>query len=97
MAAEDARFNRATKGVYTGSIMIFNIAMAIDSGKFKTTDMTDVTPAGCRSLHQRLPSGRLPTGEVMVVSSNKGSGRIADSLGAVTQRHYLMRWHAGEN
>ena len=25
----------------------------------------------------------------MVVSSNKGSGRIADSLGAATQRHYL--------
>ena len=95
MAAEDARFNRATKGVYElGSIFkIFNTAMALDSGMFKTTDMIDVVSpltVGRFPISDYHPEKRpLNVAEVMVVSSNKGSGRIADRLGAATQRHYL--------
>ena len=94
-ATEDARFNRATKGVYElGSIFkIFNTAMAVDSGKFKTTDMIDVVSplvVGRFPISDYHPEKRpLNVAEVMVVSSNKGSGRIADSIGAATQRHYL--------
>ena len=94
-AIEDARFNRATKGVYElgSTFKIFNTAMAIDSGKFRTTDMIDVVSplrVGRFPIRDYHPEKRpLNVAEVMVVSSNKGSGRIADRLGADIQRHYL--------
>ena len=72
---------------------ILNTAMALDSGKFTATDMIDVVSP--------LRVGRFPirdfkkekkplnVAEVMVVSSNKGSARIADELGAEVQKQYL--------
>lgn len=92
---EDQRFNRATKGIYEmgSTFKILNTAMALDSGKFTATDMIDVVSP--------LRVGRFPirdfkkekkplnVAEVMVVSSNKGSARIADELGADVQKQYL--------
>lgn len=94
-ADEDARFNRATKGVYElgSTFKIFNTAMAIDSGTFKSTDMIDVVSplrVGRFPIRDYHPEKRpLNVAEVMVVSSNKGSGRIADSMGAEIQQHYI--------
>ena len=53
-ASEDARFNRATLGVYEmgSTFKIFNTAMALDSG---TVDLTDSFDA----VHP-LRSGRFP-------------------------------------
>ncbi|MGC6485633.1 MAG: peptidoglycan D,D-transpeptidase FtsI family protein [Candidatus Puniceispirillales bacterium] len=94
-ADADARFNRASKGVYElgSTFKIFNTAMALDSGIFAATDMIDVVSplrVGRFSIRDHHPEKRpLNVAEVMVVSSNKGSGRIADRMGAEIQQHYI--------
>ena len=91
----DQRFNRATKGTYEmgSTFKILNTAMALESGQFNINDKIDVvSPLSVgrfpiRDFHaEKKP---LNVAEVMVVSSNKGSARIADVLGAETQKHYL--------
>ena len=94
---EEQRFNRATKGIYEmgSTFKILNTAMALDSGQFKATDMIDVVSPlrvgrfPIRDFHKEKKP--LNVAEVMVVSSNKGSARIADELGAETQQHYLKQ------
>ena len=94
-ADEDALFNRATRGVYElgSTFKILNTAMALDSGVFSTGDMVDVVSPlrvggfVIDDFHaERRP---LNVAEVMVVSSNKGSARIADILGVKVQRRYI--------
>ena len=94
-ADEDAQFNRATKGVYEmgSTFKILNTAMALESGVFTADDMVDVVSplfvAG-REIGDYHPEKQpLNVAEVMVVSSNKGSARIADALGADVQQKYL--------
>ena len=94
-ADEDAQFNRATKGVYEmgSTFKILNTAMALESGVFTADDMVDVVSplfvAG-REIGDYHPEKQpLNVAEVMVVSSNKGSARIADAMGADVQQKYL--------
>ena len=94
-ADKDAQFNRATKGVYEmgSTFKILNTAMALESGVFTADDMVDVVSplrvAG-RTINDYHPEKQpLNVAEVMVVSSNKGSARIADALGADVQQKYL--------
>ena len=94
-ADQDAQFNRATKGLYEmgSTFKIMNTAMALDSGVFKAEDMIDVVSplrvAGLPIRDYHPEKKPLNVAEVMVVSSNKGSARIADELGAETQQKYL--------
>ena len=94
-AGSDTLFNRATRGVYElgSTFKILNTAMAIDSGAFASTDMVDVVSplkVGGFTISDFYEETRpLSVAEVMVVSSNKGSARIADSLGVKTQRGYI--------
>ena len=94
-ADEDAQFNRATKGLYElgSTFKILNTAMALDSGVFNAGDMVDVVSplrvAGRTINDYHKEKQALNVAEVMVVSSNKGSARIADQLGAETQQKYL--------
>ncbi|XDZ66283.1 peptidoglycan D,D-transpeptidase FtsI family protein [Alphaproteobacteria bacterium LSUCC0684] len=94
-ASPDSLFNRATKGVYElgSTFKIFNTAMAVDSGVFSLDDMIDVVSPlrvgrfPIRDFHpEKTP---LNVAEVMVVSSNKGSARIADTLGPQLQQRYI--------
>jgi len=94
-ADKDAIFNRATKGVYElgSTFKILNTAMALDSGIFSLDDMIDVVSPlrvgrfPIRDFHpEKTP---LNVAEVMVVSSNKGSARIADTLGPEIQQRYI--------
>jgi len=94
-ASKESLFNRATKGVYElgSTFKIFNTAMAIDSGVFSLDDMIDVVSPlrvgrfSIRDFHpEKTP---LNVAEVMVVSSNKGSARIADTLGPELQQRYI--------
>ncbi|MGU9961730.1 MAG: peptidoglycan D,D-transpeptidase FtsI family protein [Candidatus Puniceispirillales bacterium WSBS_2018_MAG_OTU23] len=94
-ADPDAKFNRATKGVYElgSTFKIINTAMALDSKTFKIGDIIDVVSPlwvgrfPIRDFHKETKS--LNVAEVMVVSSNVGSARIADEMGAEVQRKYL--------
>jgi cell division protein FtsI (penicillin-binding protein 3) len=94
-AKPDAKFNRASKGTYElGSIFkIINTAVALDSGRFRITDKIDVvTPlqVGRFSIQDFHPEKKpLNIAEVMVVSSNIGSARMADEIGAELQQKYL--------
>ena len=94
-ASKDALFNRATRGVYElGSVFkILNTAMAIDSGVFTADTIIDVvTPlrVGRFSISDFHPEKKpLTVAEVLIVSSNKGSARIAHELGAKTQKQYI--------
>ena len=94
-ADKDAQFNRATKGVYEmgSTFKILNTAMALDSGVFEASDMIDVVSplrvAGRTINDFKKEKQALNVAEVMVVSSNKGSARIADKLGADIQQKYL--------
>jgi cell division protein FtsI (penicillin-binding protein 3) len=94
-ADKDALFNRATKGVYElgSTFKIINTAMAIDSGIYSMDDMIDVVSplrVGRFPIRDFHPEKRpLNVAEVMVVSSNKGSARIADTLGPEIQQRYI--------
>ena len=92
---DDALFNRATRGVYElgSTFKILNTAMALDSGVYSAGDMVDVVSPlrvgrfTISDFHaERRP---LNVAEVMVVSSNKGSARIAAGLGVKAQRRYV--------
>ena len=94
-ANADARFNRATKGIYElgSTFKILNTAMALDSKVFDITDMVDVVSPlrigrfPIRDFHKEKKP--LNVAEVMVVSSNIGSARMADEMGAELQQKYL--------
>ena len=96
-ADESAKFNRATKGVYEmgSTFKAINTAMALDSGLFNATDMIDVVSplaVGRFRIRDYHPESKpLNLAEVMVVSSNIGSARIADRLGAEYQQKYLKK------
>ena len=93
--ADDHRFNRATKGLYElgSTFKVMNTAMALESGVFAETDMIDVVSTlrvGRHIINDYHPEKtNLNVAEVLIVSSNKGSARIADKIGADIQKHYL--------
>ena len=90
-------FNRASKGLYElgSTFKVINTAIALETGTFTATDMIDVVKPlfvgryQIRDYHpEKIP---LNVAEVLIVSSNKGSARIADTVGAKTQRDYFRR------
>ena len=94
----DARFNRATLGVYElgSTFKPFTVAMAMDSGVIESMGQTYNCPKG-------LPVGRFtitdthPIGgpcsvaEIMRESSNIGTAQIAAQVGAARQRAFLEK------
>ncbi|MGC6537207.1 MAG: peptidoglycan D,D-transpeptidase FtsI family protein [Candidatus Puniceispirillaceae bacterium] len=96
-AIDDARFNRATKGVFEmGSIFkVLNTAVALESGavalgqRFEVSKPLRVSRFQIRDYH---PYDRpLNISEILVYSSNIGSARIAEAIGPDTQRAYMER------
>lgn len=95
--SEDARFNRATLGVYElGSVFkIFNTAMALEYGV--------TTMRGGYDASQPIKIGRfqitdyhgenryLTVPEIFLHSSNIGSAKMAVEVGAPAQREFLQR------
>lgn len=94
-ADPNARFNRATLGVYEmgSTFKLFNTAMALDSGKVHLTDSFDAThplQAAKFVIHDDEPLDRyLTVPEIMVHSSNIGSARMALLMGTDRQRQFL--------
>lgn len=94
-ADEDARFNRATLGVYEmgSTFKVFNTAMALESGKVRLNDTFDTTKPlriARFSIRDSHPENRwLTVPEILVHSSNIGSARMAMDVGPDNQRAFL--------
>jgi cell division protein FtsI (penicillin-binding protein 3) len=94
----EARFNRATLGVYElgSTFKPFTVAMAMDKGTIKSMGQTYNCPrelhVAKRVIHDTHPFGRAcSVAEIMMESSNIGTAQIADEVGAATQKAFLKK------
>lgn len=94
----DARFNRATLGVYElgSTFKAFTVAMGLDSGVVKSFGQKYPCPAQFhvlgRTINDDHPFNRpCSVAEIMMESSNIGTAQIADQIGAARQRAFLKR------
>ena len=94
----EARFNRATLGVYElgSTFKPFTVAMAMDAGVVKSMGQMYNCPrqfhvAG-RTINDTHPFGRAcSVAEIMMESSNIGTAQIAQQLGSVRQQAFLRK------
>ena len=94
----EARFNRATLGVYElgSTFKPFTVAMAMDAGVVKSMGQMYNCPkqlhvAG-RTINDTHPFGRAcSVAEIMKESSNIGTAQIADQLGSARQKEFLRK------
>ena len=94
----EARFNRATSGVYElgSTFKPFTVAMAMDSGVVKSMGQMYNCPgelhvAG-RTINDTHPFNRAcSVAEIMMESSNIGTAQIAQQLGATRQKQFLKQ------
>jgi cell division protein FtsI (penicillin-binding protein 3) len=95
---DEARFNRATLGVYElgSTFKPFTVAMAMDSGIIKGFGQVYNCPEELHVyghiVHDTHPFGRQCTvAEIMKESSNIGTAQIADQVGAGRQKAFLKK------
>ena len=97
LASADARFNRATKGLYEmgSTFKVLNTAIALETGAADINQRFDVGKPMRISrftITDYKPRNRpLNVPEIMVYSSNIGSARIAEEIGAETQQAYMEK------
>src|SRR5438477_5101114 len=96
--SDEARFNRATLGVYElgSTFKPFTVAMAMDSGIIKSFGQIYNCPQELHVyghvVHDTHPFGRQCTvAEIMKESSNIGAAQIADQVGADRQKFFLRK------
>ena len=94
----DARFNRATLGVYElgSTFKAFTVAMGLDSGVVKSVGQMYPCPGQLhvsgRSIGDTHPFNRAcSVAEIMQESSNVGTAQIADQVGAARQKEFLKK------
>lgn len=94
----EARFNRATLGVYElgSTFKPFTVAMAMDAGIITSFGQQYSCPRGLRvgrfTITDTHPFGRnASVAEIMQESSNIGTAQIAAQLGADRQREFLRQ------
>jgi len=94
---DDTRFNRATLGLYEmgSTFKVLNTAMALES---KTTTLDrryevakPLRVGGHRISDFHVYDWPLTVPEILVLSSNIGSARMAAEIGAETQKHFLRQ------
>ncbi|MEA3032184.1 MAG: hypothetical protein QOH86_200, partial [Sphingomonadales bacterium] len=92
----EARFNRATLGVYElgSTFKPFTVGMAMDSGVVKSVGQMYNCPHefhyGKVVVHDTHPFGRAcSVAEIMKESSNIGTAQIAAQVGSATQQKFL--------
>jgi cell division protein FtsI (penicillin-binding protein 3) len=93
----DARFNRATLGLYEmgSTFKVLNTAMALES-KATTLDRRyevakPLRVGGHRIRDYHVYDWPLTVPEILVLSSNIGSARMAAEIGAETQKYFLRQ------
>jgi cell division protein FtsI (penicillin-binding protein 3) len=96
--SDEARFNRATLGVYElgSTFKPFTVAMAMDSGIIKSFGQIYNCPQELHVyghvVHDTHPFGRqCSVAEIMKESSNIGAAQIADQVGAQRQQYFLKK------
>ena len=94
----EARFNRATLGVYElgSTFKAFTVAMGLDSGVVKSVGQMYPCPGELhvsgRVIKDTHPFARAcSVAEIMQESSNVGTAQIADQVGAERQKHFLKK------
>ena len=94
----EARFNRATLGVYElgSTFKPFTVAMAMDAGIIKSFGQMYNCPQALhvanRTINDTHPFGRAcSVAEIMKESSNIGTAQIADQLGPTRQKEFLRK------
>ena len=94
----EARFNRATLGVYElgSTFKPFTVAMAMDAGVIKSFGQMYPCPDQLHAYGQTVndthPFGRAcSVAEIMKESSNIGTAQIADKLGRERQKAFLKK------
>ncbi len=94
----EARFNRATLGVYElgSTFKPFTVAMAMDEKIVKSLGQIYPCPGGLSAgrftITDTHPFGRpCSVAEIMQESSNIGTAQIAAQLGGVRQKEYLRK------
>lgn len=97
-ASDSPLFNRAVQGVYElGSVFkIFTAAQAIDLGLVNAGTIIEtkgpMRVGGFRiGEFQNKNYGKLTVSDVIVKSSNRGTGRLAIDIGAKRQQEFLQR------
>jgi len=95
-AEPDARFNRATQGVWElgSTFKPFTVAMAFDTGKVRSMGQIYSCPLALRAYGRTItdthPFGRnCSVAEIMEESSNIGTAQIAAQVGADNQKRFL--------
>lgn len=98
LGSPEARFNRATLGVYEmgSTFKPFTVAMAMDAGIIKSFGKMYSCPREFhvfgRTINDTHPYGRAcSVAEIMKESSNIGSAQIADQIGGKRQREFLEK------
>jgi cell division protein FtsI (penicillin-binding protein 3) len=96
--SDEARFNRATLGVYElgSTFKPFTVAMAMDSGIIKSFGKMYNCPDALRAYGHTItdthPYGRMcSVAEIMKESSNIGTAQIAAQLGSERQKAFLRK------
>jgi cell division protein FtsI (penicillin-binding protein 3) len=94
----EARFNRATLGVYElgSTFKPFTVAMAMDAGVIRSMGQMYNCPrelrVANRTINDTHPFGRAcSVAEIMQESSNIGTAQIADQLGTERQKAFLKK------
>jgi len=94
----EARFNRATSGVYElgSTFKAFTVAMGMDAGVIKSVGQMYPCPrelhVSGRKIGDTHPFNRpCSIAEIMQESSNVGTAQIADQLGAARQKAFLKK------
>lgn len=96
--ADHPLFNHAVQGLYElGSVMkAFAVAQALDMGLVQPDTMVDIRGplrSGGFEINDDHPLGqRLSVADVFVRSSNIGTARLAQMIGADRQREFLRRF-----
>jgi cell division protein FtsI (penicillin-binding protein 3) len=92
----EARFNRATLGIYElgSTFKPFTVAMAMDAGVVKSMGQMYSCPQSLaiygQTINDTHPFGRsCSVAEIMMESSNIGTALIADKLGRDRQKEFL--------
>ena len=95
LASDDARFNRATKGLYEmgSTFKVLNTAIALETGATTVAEQFEVAKPlriARFTITDYHPYKRpLNVPEILVYSSNIGSALIAEKIGATLQRTYI--------
>lgn len=96
-ASNNAKFNRATLGVYEmgSTFKTFNTALALDSCGIKTRQRFDTTKPihiGGQTIRDFHPAKHwMNVAEIFIKSSNVGSARMAERCGRVRQQAFLKK------